>query len=268
MKFTANPNGEAQVVSVILKTHQRIKKLKFDLDFADLTIKGRASKGNLVTKYPVKKVELKEEGVSTLAPRQIWFDPEVKRLNADGLGILLGSFKGDDKILTINKKGEAKLVSFELSNRFDEELEIIEKWKPNKPISCVYYDADKDKYFVKRFVLEDTLSPQTFFGLEDDKSSVKVISTDYLPVIELIFPKIKGIDKEPEVINLEEFITIKGIKAQGNQLTTYKVKHINVLEPLPFEEIEEIEEEIEDDQQPTLFDRIEEDSNDENSDSE
>ena len=266
--FTANPNGEAQVVSVILKTHQRIKKLKFDLDFADLTIKGRASKGNLVTKYPVKKVELKEEGVSTLAPRQIWFDPEVKRLNADGLGILLGSFKGDDKILTINKKGEAKLVSFELSNRFDEELENIEKWKPNKPISCVYYDADKDKYFVKRFVLEDTLSPQTFFGLEDDKSSVKVISTDYLPVIELIFPKIKGIDKEPEVINLEEFITIKGIKAQGNQLTTYKVKHINVLEPLPFEEIEEIEEEIEDDQQPTLFDRIEEDSNDENSDSE
>lgn len=266
--FTANPNGEAQVVSVILKTHQRIKKLKFDLDFADLTIKGRASKGNLVTKYPVKKVELKEEGVSTLAPRQIWFDPEVKRLNADGLGILLGSFKGDDKILTINKKGEAKLVSFELSNRFDEELEIIEKWKPNKPISCVYYDADKDKYFVKRFVLEDTLSPQTFFGLEDDKSSVKVISTDYLPVIELIFPKIKGIDKEPEVINLEEFITIKGIKAQGNQLTTYKVKHINVLEPLPFEEIEEIEEEVEDDQQPTLFDRIEEDSNDENSDSE
>ena len=121
---------------------------------------------------------------------------------------------------------------------------------------------------MKRFVLEDTLSPQTFFGLEDDKSSVKVISTDYLPVIELIFPKIKGIDKEPEVINLEEFITIKGIKAQGNQLTTYKVKHINVLEPLPFEEIEEIEEEIEDDQQPTLFDRIEEDSNDENSDSE
>lgn len=266
--FTANPNGEAQVVSVILKTHQRIKKLKFDLDFADLTIKGRASKGNLVTKYPVKKVELKEEGVSTLAPRQIWFDPEVKRLNADGLGILLGSFKGDDKILTINKKGEARLVSFELSNRFDEELEIIEKWKPNKPISCVYYDADKDKYFVKRFVLEDTLSPQTFFGLEDDKSSVKVISTDYLPVIELIFPKIKGIDKEPEVINLEEFITIKGIKAQGNQLTTYKVKHINVLEPLPFEEIEETEEEVEDDQQPTLFDRIEEDSNDENSDSE
>ena len=252
--FSANPNGEAEVVSIILKTHQRIKKLKFDINFADLAIKGRASKGNLVTKYPIKKVELKEEGVSTLAPRQIWFDTDTKRLNADGLGLLLGSFKGDDKILTINKKGEAKLVSFDLSNRFDEDLEIIEKWKPAKPISCVYYDAEKDRYFVKRFILEDTFSPQAFYTLEDGKSSIKVVSTDYLPVIELIFPKIKGLEKEPEVINLEEFITVKGIKAQGNQLTTYKLKQINVLEPLPFEEPEELEEEEE--PQPTLFDEI------------
>ena len=262
--FSANPNGEAEVVSVILKTHQRIKKLKFDINFADLAIKGRASKGNLVTKYPIKKVELKEEGVSTLAPRQIWFDTDTKRLNADGLGLLLGSFKGDDKILTINKKGEAKLVTFELSNRFDEELEILEKWKPAKPISCVYYDADKDRYFVKRFLLEDTLSPQAFYTLEDDKSSIKVVSTDYLPVIELIFPKIKGLEKDPEVINLEEFITVKGIKAQGNQLTTYKLKQINTLAPLPFDEPEEIEDtEDEDEQQPTLFDAIENDDNNE-----
>lgn len=260
--FSANPNGEAEVVSIILKTHQRIKKLKFDINFADLAIKGRASKGNLVTKYPIKKVELKEEGVSTLAPRQIWFDTDTKRLNADGLGILLGSFKGDDKILTINKKGEAKLVSFDLSNRFDEDLEIIEKWKPAKPISCVYYDAEKDRYFVKRFLLEDTLSPQIFYSLEDDKSSIKVVSTDYLPVIELLFPKIKGVEKDPEVINLEEFIAIKGIKAQGNQLTTYKLKQINVLEPLPFEEPEE-EEEVEEELQPTLFDAIEENNNEE-----
>ncbi len=252
--FSANPNGEAEVVSIILKTHQRIKKLKFDINFADLSIKGRASKGNLVTKYPIKKIELKEEGVSTLAPRQIWFDTDTKRLNADGLGLLLGSFKGDDKILTINKKGEAKLVSFDLSNRFDEYLEIIEKWKPAKPISCVYYDAEKDRYFVKRFILEDTFSPQAFYMLEDGKSSIKVVSTDYLPVIELIFPKVKGLEKEPEVINLEEFITVKGIKAQGNQLTTYKLKQINVLEPLPFEEPEELEEEEE--PQPTLFDEI------------
>lgn len=262
--FSANPNGEAEVVSIILKTHQRIKKLKFDIDFADLAIKGRASKGNLVTKYPIKKVELKEEGVSTLAPREIWFDTGTKRLNADGIGILLGSFKGDDKILTINKKGEAKLVSFDLSNRFDEDLEIIEKWKPAKPISCVYFDAEKERYFVKRFVLEDTFSPQIFYTLEDGKSSIKVISTDYLPVIELIFPKVKGVEKEPEVINLEEFITVKGIKAQGNQLTTFKLKQINILEPLPFDEPEEEEEsESEEEQQPTLFDAIEGNTNEE-----
>lgn len=262
--FSPNPNGEAEVVSIILKTHQRIKKLKFDINFADLAIKGRASKGNLVTKYPIKKVELKEEGVSTLAPRQIWFDTDTKRLNADGLGTLLGSFKGDDKILTINKKGEAKLVSFDLSNRFDEDLEIIEKWKPAKPISCVYYDAEKDRYFVKRFLLEDTFSPQSFYSLEDGKSSIKVVSTDYLPVIELVFPKIKGLEKEAEVINLEEFITVKGIKAQGNQLTTYKLKQINVLESLPFDEPEEIDEsEDEEEQQPTLFDAIEENNNEE-----
>ncbi|WP_313375114.1 DNA gyrase/topoisomerase IV subunit A [Chishuiella sp.] len=254
--FTANPNGEAQVVSVILKTHQRIKKLKFDLDFADLAIKGRSSKGNLVTKYPIKKIELKEEGVSTLAPRQIWFDEEIKRLNADGVGILLGSFKGDDKILTINKKGEAKLVSFDLSNRFDDELEIIEKWKPNKPISCVYFDAEKDRYFIKRFLLEDTLSPQVFYSLEDDKSSIIVVSTDYLPMIELVYSKVKGVEKEPEIINVEEFIAVKGIKAQGNQLTVNKLKTIKILDPLPFEEPEELEESMED-IQPTLFDEVE-----------
>lgn len=258
--FTANPNGEAQVVSVILKTHQRIKKLKFDLDFADLAIKGRLSKGNLVTKYPIKKIELKEEGVSTLAPRQIWFDEEIKRLNADGVGILLGSFKGDDKILTINKKGEAKLVSFDLSNRFDDELEIIEKWKPNKPISCVYFDAEKDRYFIKRFLLEDTLSPQVFYSLEDDKSSIMIVSTDYLPMIELVYSKVKGVEKEPEIINVEEFIAVKGIKAQGNQLTVNKLKTIKVLEPLPFEEPEELEEPKED-IQPTLFDEVEDDNN-------
>ncbi|MBS7333089.1 DNA gyrase/topoisomerase IV subunit A [Faecalibacter bovis] len=253
--FSANPNGEAEVVSVILKTHQRIKKLKFDLDFADLAVKGRVSKGNLVTKYPIKKIELKEEGISTLAPRQIWYDPIVRRLNADERGDLLGSFKGDDKILTINNTGEAKLVSFDLGNRFDDEMTIIEKWKPEKPITCIYYDGTKDKYFVKRFVLEDTLNTQVFFTNEDEKSEIKFISTDYFPMVELQFSKIKGVEREEEVVNLEQFIAVKGIKAQGNQLTTYKLKNIVTLEPLPYEEPEE---EILDDeeQQPTLFDEV------------
>jgi len=253
--FSANPNGEAEVVSVILKTHQRIKKLKFDVDFAELAVKGRSSKGNLVTKYPIKKIELKEEGVSTLAPRQIWYDPTVRRLNADERGELLGSFKGDDKILTINSTGEAKLVSFDLGNRFDDEMIIIEKWKPTKPITCIYYDATKDKNFVKRFVLDDTASTQVFFTNEDEKSEIKFISTDYYPMIELVFAKIKGVEREPEVINLEEFIAVKGIKAQGNQLTAYKLRQIVTLDPLPYEEPEE--EEVEEDEvQPTLFDAV------------
>ena len=260
--FSANPNGEAEVVSVILKTHQRIKKLKFDLDFAELAVKGRVSKGNLVTKYPIKKIELKEEGISTLAPRQIWYDPVVRRLNADERGDLLGSFKGDDKILTINNTGEAKLISFDLGNRFDDEMIIIEKWKPTKPITCIYFDGQKDKYFVKRFVLDDTLNTQTFFIKEDEKSEIKFISTDFYPMIELQFSKIKGIEREEEVVNLEQFITVKGIKAQGNQLTTYKVKQIVTLESLPYEEPEE-EIESEDDNQPTLFDVVEKNENNE-----
>lgn len=254
--FSANPNGEAEVVSVILKTHQRIKKLKFDLDFADLAVKGRVSKGNLVTKYPIKKIELKEEGISTLAPRQIWYDPIVRRLNADERGDLLGSFKGDDKILTINSIGEAKLVSFDLGNRFDDEMMIIEKWKPAKPITCIYFDGTKDKYFVKRFVLEDTLNTQVFFINEDEKSEIKFISTDYFPMIELQFSKIKGIEREEEVVNLEQFIAVKGIKAQGNQLTTYKLKNIVTLESLPYEEPEEDINEEDEEQQPTLFDEV------------
>ena len=256
--FSANPNGEAEVVSVILKTHQRIKKLKFDVDFSELAVKGRSSKGNLVTKYPIKKIELKEEGISTLAPRQIWYDPIVRRLNADERGDLLGSFKGDDKILTINSTGEAKLVTFDLGNRFDDEMIIIEKWNPKKPITCIYYDGTKEKNFVKRFLLDDTLSPQVFFVNEDEKSEIKLISTDYFPMIELVFSKVKGNEREPETINLEQFISVKGIKAQGNQLTPHKLKQIVTLDPLPYEEPEEIIEEEE--TQPTLFDAIEEEN--------
>ena len=161
--FTANPNGEAEIVSVLLKPNARVRKNKIDIDFSDLAIKGRDSKGNLVTKYAVKKVDMKEEGVSTLAPRKIWFDDSVRRLNADGRGSLLGNFKGDDKILTINSQGEAKMVSFDLMNRFDDDYLILEKWNPEQPITCIYFDGEKDKYFVKRFLLEATSNVQSFF---------------------------------------------------------------------------------------------------------
>lgn len=237
--FSANPNGEAEVVSVLLKPNARVRKNKIDIDFSEIAIKGRDSKGNLVTKYAVKKVDLKEEGVSTLAPRKIWFDDSVRRLNADGRGTLLGSFKGDDRILTINSQGEAKLVSFNLMNRFDDEYLILEKWKPEQAITCIYFDGEKDKYFVKRFLLEATPNIQSFFNNENPKSFLEFVTTEIGAIAELVFPKIKDKQKDPETVDLDEFITVKGIKAIGNQLTKDKVKNINITIPEPPEIIEE-----------------------------
>ena len=238
--FSANPNGEAETVTVLLKPNSRVRKTKIDIDFSELAIKGRDSRGNLVTKYAVKKVDLKEEGVSTLAPRKIWFDEAVRRLNADGRGTLLGSFKGDDKILTINQNGEAKLVSFDLSNRFDDEYLILEKWNPEQAVSCIYFDGEKGIYFIKRFLLENTTNVQTFMPSEHPKSFIEFVGTADNCTAEIVFAKDKtGKEKENEIINIDEFITIKGIKAMGNQFAKDKVKTINITIPEPVEEIEE-----------------------------
>ncbi|WP_426474524.1 DNA gyrase/topoisomerase IV subunit A [Chryseobacterium balustinum] len=241
--FSANPNGEAEVVSVLLKPNPRIRKNKMEIDFSELAIKGRDSKGNLVTKYSVKKVDLKEEGVSTLAPRKIWFDDTVRRLNADVRGTLLGNFKGDDKILIINAQGEAKLVSFDLGNRFDDEYIILEKWRPNQPITCIYYDGEKDMYFIKRFLLENNTNLQTFMPSEHPKSFIERIIVSNNSTAEIIFAKDKGKEREPETVNIDEFIAVKGIKAIGNQFTKFKVKNINITIPEPEEEEPEIYEE-------------------------
>ncbi|OBW42180.1 DNA gyrase subunit A [Chryseobacterium sp. MOF25P] len=241
--FSANPNGEAEVVTVLLKPNPRIRKNKMEIDFSELAIKGRDSRGNLVTKYSVKKVDLKEEGVSTLAPRKIWFDETVRRLNADARGTLLGSFKGDDKILIINAQGEAKLVSFDLGNRFDDEYIILEKWRPHQPVTCIYYDGEKDMYFIKRFLLENNTNPQTFMPSEHPKSFIERIIVANNTTAEIIFAKDKGKDRESETVNIDEFIAVKGIKAIGNQFTKFKVKNINITIPEPEEEEPEVYEE-------------------------
>jgi len=241
--FSANPNGEAETVTVLLKPNPRIRKNKMDIDFSEIGIKGRDSKGNLVTKYSVKKVDLKEEGVSTLAPRKIWFDDTVRRLNADARGTLLGSFKGDDKILTVNSQGEAKLITFDLGNRFDDEYIILEKWRPNQPITCIYYDGEKDIYFIKRFLLENTTNPQTFMPSEHPKSFIERILVSNGTTAEIIFAKDKGKERDPETVNIDEFIAVKGIKAIGNQFTKFKVKNINITIPEPQEEEPEVYEE-------------------------
>ncbi|RZS93677.1 DNA gyrase/topoisomerase IV subunit A [Aquimarina brevivitae] len=237
--FSANPNGEAEVVTIFLRQTGSIKKLKFDLDFADLLIKGRGVKGNLVTKYNIKKVELKEQGVSTLKPRKIWFDDTVQRLNVDGRGELLGAFKGEDRLLIITQKGLIKTIVPELTVHFDDDMIVLEKWKPNKPISAIYWDGEKERYYVKRFVIENP-EKEEYFISDHPKSYLEIVSTDYKPMAEIVFSKSRGKDQRPnEEIDIEDFIAVKGIKAQGNQLTTHKVKQLNLLDPLPFEEAEE-----------------------------
>ena len=237
--FSCNPNGEAEVITVLLRQVGSVKKLKFDLDFADMMIKGRASKGNLVTKYPIKKIELKEKGMSTLKPRKIWFDDTVRRLNVDGRGELLGEFRPNDKLLVINQSGKLKTITPELTTHFDAEMIILEKWHPNKPISAIYFDGEKERYYVKRFLVESEGKEEIFIS-EHTNSQLEIVSTDYRPVAELVFAKIKGVQKENMTVDLEGFIAVKGIKALGNQLTSDKLKLVNLLEPLPYEAPEEV----------------------------
>ncbi len=233
--FSANPNGEAETVTVHLRQSKSIRKVKFDIDFADLAIKGRSAKGNLVSKFAIKKVELKEEGVSTLKPRKIWFDDTVKRLNVDERGELLGAFRGEDRILIITQSGLVKTIRPELTTHFEKDIIVMEKWIPKKPISAVYYDGEKERFYVKRFFIENEEREEVI--ITDHKNSyLELISTDYIPQIEIEFTKQRGKDRKPnEVVNLKEFIAVKGIKAMGNQLTAEKVNQIDLIDPIPFE---------------------------------
>ncbi|MDR2221639.1 MAG: DNA gyrase/topoisomerase IV subunit A [Flavobacteriaceae bacterium] len=241
--FSANPNGEAEVVTILLRQLSNVKKLKFDIDFAELLIKGRVAKGNLVTKYAIKKIELKEKGISTLRPRKIWFDDTVHRLNVDGRGELLGEFKADDRLLVITQSGRLKTIIPELTTHFEEDMIVLEKWRPTKPISAIYYDGEKARYYIKRFIVENENKEESFIT-EHENSKLEIVSTDFRPVVEVVFAKVKGTQKEDLVIDLEQFIAVKGIKALGNQLTADKIRQISALDSLPYEEEEEEEEEV------------------------
>ena len=240
--FTANANGEAETVIVHLKKLAKLKTLKIDVDFAELAIKGKGSGGNIVTKKAVRKVELKSAGISTLSARKIWFDDTVQRLNVDERGELLGAFKAEDKILTIKQSGEIELKSFDISNHFDEDMVLIEQNNPKKPVSAVYFDGNKQAYYVKRFLIENTMSRFSFIT-DNENSQLEVVSTDWRPQVEIVFVKEKGKDRQTEIINIEEFIAVKGEKALGNKLTSKKVKEINLIDSLPYKEV--IEQEVE-----------------------
>jgi topoisomerase-4 subunit A len=237
--FSANPNGEAEVVTILLRNLSSIKKIKWDLDFADLQIKGRSVRGNTVTKYPIRKVELKEKGVSTLKPRKIWFDEAIRRLNLEERGNLLGAFKGEDKLLITTTQGRVRAVAPELSLHFEEKVEIIEKWNPIKPLTAVYFDPEKERYFMKRFLLEHTDKEDSFIK---DEGKLLFLSTEWRPVLRVIFEKPRGKEQpEPLEINAEEFIAVKGFKALGNQITEKKIKTIELKEALPYEEEKVVE---------------------------
>ena len=228
--FTANPNGEAEVVNVQLKPHAKLKKLQFDEDFAALAIKGRNSIGNMVTKYPVKKVILKSKGISTLAGRKIWYDDILKRLNADGRGKYLGEFDGDDRILNVLSTGVYELTSFDLNNHFDDKMIVIEKYDPAKVFAVVHYDGKSKNYMVKRFVFENTvIGKQTSIISDESGSKLILISGAAQPVVKVEQLKGKTLIPEEADLNLTDLIDVKGMKAMGNRLSVHQVKSVELL---------------------------------------
>ncbi|SEL25891.1 DNA gyrase/topoisomerase IV subunit A [Parapedobacter koreensis] len=228
--FTANPNGEAEVVNIQLKPHSKLRKLQFDLDFAEVAIKGRSSQGNIVTKYPIKKIILKSKGVSTLAGRKIWFDDVLKRLNADGRGTYLGEFDGDDKILTVMADGTYELSSFDLSNHFDDKLIRIEKYQPQHVYSVVHRDGKSGVCYVKRFTFEDTpIGKRTAIINDEPGSKLLLITAAATPVVRV--EVLKGKSQTPDTIeqDLTTIIDVKGMKAQGNRLSVHDVQQVTLL---------------------------------------
>jgi len=255
--FTANPNGEAELVTLYLRQRANIKRLKFDFDFAELAIRGRNAKGNIISRYPIRKIELKEKGLSTLKPRKIWFDDTVRRLNVDERGELLGEFTSEDRLLIIDQDGNLKTVIPELTLHFETDMVVLEKWEPQKPISVIYWDGERELFYVKRFLI-DHPDKEELIITEHPDSYLEKVFTDYRPVAEVVFVKERNKERKDNlVIHLNDFIAIRGINALGNQLTKDKVLEVNGLQPLEPEE--EKNKEMKEEAKKT----IEEDSKDE-----
>ena len=238
--FTANPNGEAEIVTIQLKPHTKLKKLQFDLDYADIAIKGRGSQGNIVSKYPIKKILLKSKGVSTLSGLKIWYDDLLRRLNVDGRGKYLGEFDGDDKILQVHKDGWYELSTFELSNHFDADLILIQKFDPEKPFALVQYEGKAKNHFIKRFVFE-AIGVGKKLSLISEENGSKFLYLTSNPEAMLKVDVLKGKTQIPETLEilLAEFIDVKGIRANGNRLTQHDVQHIEIFNHEEEELVEE-----------------------------
>ena len=246
--LTVNPNGEAEVINVHHKPKARLKKLMFEFDFGQMGIKGKSSMGNILTKNAVHKINLKEKGLSTLGGRKIWFDDAVFRLNVDGRGPFLGEFSADDKILVITKNGFFRIAGFDLSNHFEDNILIIEKFRPGKVYSAVYWDAEQKFYYVKRFTIEESEKPQCFIN-EDPESKLYSLTEVEYPRFEISFGG-KHKDRDNEIIEVSEFIGIKSYKAKGKRLTSFMVKNIQEIEPIIKKEVEIPKEDVSDEEPP------------------
>ena len=242
--FTANPNGEAEVIKVTLDPAPKLKKIFFDKDFSEVLIKGRSAKGNLLTKYQVHRIGLKSHGHSTLGGRKVWYDPDVNRLNYDEHGRLLGEFNDGDQILVILTNGDYYLTNFDPNNHFEQNIQLIEKYEPEKVWSCVLFDADNQGYpYVKRFLMEASKRKQNYLG--ENPNSQQILLTDQ------VFPRLLvtygGLDeyRGSEEVDVEQFIAVKGYKAKGKRLTTFQTSSITELEPIRFPEPTELSEDSE-----------------------
>ncbi|QEC78678.1 DNA gyrase/topoisomerase IV subunit A [Mucilaginibacter ginsenosidivorax] len=245
--FTANSNGEAEIVNVQLKPHSKLKKLQFDEDFASIAIKGRGSMGNIITKYPVKKIVLKSKGVSTLAGRKIWYDEILKRLNADGRGKYLGEFDGDDRILNVLSTGVYELTNFDLNNHFDDKMILIEKYDPKKVFSAIHLDGKSKNYMVKRFVFETIAIGKQVSIISDEPGSKLLYIAKANQLVKIV--QLKGKEQTPETIeiNLADLIDVKGMKAMGNRLSQLPIKSVELIatEDAAEESVEEEDSEAE-----------------------
>ena len=236
--FSANPNGEAEIIKVTLKPNPRVRRIIFERDFSEISIKGRQAQGVILTRLPVHKIALKQKGGSTLGGRKVWFDRDILRLNYDGRGEYLGEFQSDDTILVVLNNGDFYTSNFDLSNHYEDNVSIVEKFDSNKVWTAALYDADQQNYpYLKRFCFEGSNRKQNYLG-ENKNNRLILLTDEFYPRLEVIFG---GHDsfREPLEIDADEFIAVKGFKAKGKRITTYTVETINELEPTRFPEPEQ-----------------------------
>ena len=230
--FTANPNGEAETVTIHHVSKPKLKKTSFDFNFASLAIKGRNSMGNILTRNAVRSINMKGEGVSTLGARKIWFDDSVKRLNVNEAGQYLGEFKGRDRIFTLMQSGYFRTTNFDLGNHFDDDLVLIRKYNPKTIISVVYQSAENGSYYLKRFTVDEHDKKLSFLD-DNGEDTMVTYALDTFPRLEVLYDESSNKKIESEIIEVTDFIAVKGFKAKGKRITTASVKEFKWLEPLP-----------------------------------